>query len=100
MIIYSITFAIDSSIEKDWVEYMNASHIPTLMDCGYFTAFQHTRIIPEQGLDLAFNIQLTCKNTAMLEQYIGEQKESHDLELHQKYSGKFASFFTKLEVLI
>ncbi|MFT6746131.1 MAG: hypothetical protein ACJAZ2_000469, partial [Glaciecola sp.] len=35
-----------------------------------------------------------------LEQYIGEQKESHDLELHQKYSGKFASFFTKLEVLI
>ena len=97
MIIYSITFAIDESIEKDWVQHMKFTHIPALMSSGHFTEFQHTRIIPEQGLDLAFNIQLTCKNIETLTRYINEKKEKDDMELQQKYNGKFASFFTKLE---
>ena len=97
MIIYSITFAIDESIEKDWVQYMKSIYIPILMNRGYFTEFQHTRIIPEQGLDLAFNIQLTCESTETLTRYINEKKEKDDMKLQQKYNGKFASFFTKLE---
>jgi len=97
MIIYSITFAIDESIEKDWIQYMKSTHIPALMSGGYFTEFQHTKIIPEQGLDLAFNIQLTCQNIDILTLYLNEKKDIDEKELHQKYSGKFASFFTKLE---
>ncbi|MFT6716245.1 MAG: hypothetical protein ACJA0Q_000880 [Saprospiraceae bacterium] len=99
MIIYSITFAIETSIEKEWIEYMKSNHIPQLMASGYFTEFQHTKIIPEQGMDLAFNIQLTCESIDILEQYLIEKKENIEQELHQKYSGKFASFYTKLEKL-
>ena len=99
MIVYSVTYAIDSSVEKDWIEHMSNSHIPSLMASGYFSEFQHTKIIQEQGLDLAFNVQLTCKNIATLDKYLDEKKDSHELELHQKFHGKFASFFTKLEIL-
>lgn len=99
MIIYSITFAIDNSIENEWIEHMSSTHIPKLMSSGYFLDYQHTKILPEQGLDLAFNIQLSCKNITMLERYLAEQKNNDESELNQKYQGKFASFFTKLEKL-
>jgi hypothetical protein len=99
MIIYSVTFAIEPSIENDWEAYMKSHHIPRLMNSSYFSDFQHTKIIPEQGLDLAFNIQLSCKDLTTLNKYISEEKELHELPLHEKFNGKFASFFTKLEKL-
>jgi len=99
LIIYSITYAIDTTIENEWIEYMHSTHIPLIMNTGCFSSFQHTRIIPEQGHDLAFNIQFSCANLNNLDNYLDEKKESDESELNQKYQGKFASFFTKLEKL-
>jgi hypothetical protein len=97
LIIYSITYAIDASIEKEWIEYMKSTHIPLLINTGFFSSFQHTRIVPEQGLDLAFNIQFSCRDLSTLNKYIDDKKENCESQLNQKFQGKFASFFTKLE---
>ena len=99
MIIYSITFAIDSKIEEEWILFMKSLYIPSLMNSGFFTQYQHTKIISEANEDLAFNIQLSCSSHEVLHSFVRDEKENLELILQQKYSGKFATFSTTLEKL-
>lgn len=99
MMVYSVTFAIEESIEIEWLKEINQYFIPTLMKSGFFSDFQHTKIIPEQGLDLAYNLQFKCENQLTLDHYITQIKQTHERALQEKFPGKFASFYTKLELL-
>lgn len=99
MIIYSITYAIEASLEQEWELYMKDSFIPSLMNCGYFKSYQHTKILPEEGEDLAFNLQLSCSDLKVLNNYLEKEKPLHDMVLNSKYGGKFACFQTKLKKL-
>ena len=66
MIIYSITTAIEASIEEKWVDFMKLTQIPSIMSTGLFVDFRFVRIIPSQGVDLSYNLQLRCKGYAEL----------------------------------
>ena len=100
MIIYSITYALGSSYELDWLAFMKVDQIAIMMDSGYFEDFTFTRVLPQEGVDTAYNVQYHCFNYEKLELFISNAQADIDAVLLQKYSGKIAMFHTKLEVLL
>ena len=99
MIIYSVTYALDDSIEQNWVNFMKSVFLPEMMNSGYFEDYTFTRIVPQEGMDTAYNIQYQCFNNEKLELFLSKEKDSIDSSMVNQFSGKFASFFTKLEVI-
>lgn len=97
MIIYSVTYAIEDQLEFEWVNFMKDSFIPNVMDSGYFEEYIFTKVLAQEGTDTAYNIQYQCFNHEKLNLFIANVQQELDAMMHQKYNGRFASFFTKLE---
>ncbi len=99
MIIYSLTFAVEESHEQDWLQHMKSDYISKAMNSGYFSEYRFTRILPEQDLDIAYNIQFRCANKGILDEYLASHAQLVEKDVHQKFAGKFGTFFTLLEIL-
>lgn len=100
MIIYSITTALDPTVEHQWVEFMKESQIPAIMATEKFTDFRFVRVIPTEQIDASYNLQLRCKDIETLNNY----KAFHEGEMlnneAKKFQGKLAFFQSTLEHLI
>tara|TARA_Y100000766_G_scaffold271053_1_gene269518 strand:- start:213 stop:527 length:315 start_codon:yes stop_codon:yes gene_type:complete len=97
MIIYSITTAIEDSIEKKWLDFMQKTQIPSIMNTGLFIDFRFVRIIPSQGVDLSYNLQLRCKGYAELNRYRSENEPKMERLIKQNFEGKYATFQSVLD---
>ncbi len=97
MIIYSITTALEESIEEKWVEFMKNDHIPLIMKTGLFKDFRFVRVIPGQGVDISYNLQLRCSGHPELNQYRGMHEKMLESIIQKHFEGKYASFQSVLE---
>ena len=97
MIIYSVTTALEEAIEDQWVEFMKTSHISLIMETGCFKDYRFVRVIPGQGVDISYNLQLRCESHAQLTEF----RSKHELMLEKivqlNFEGKYASFQSVLE---
>ncbi len=100
MIIYNVTVNIDQTVQKEWLDWMNATHIPAVLNTGLFTAAKLTRVLVEEQMGgLTYSIQYTCENKAKLEQYNANFAPALQKEHSNKFEGKFVAFRTILEVV-
>ena len=97
MIIYSVTTAMDESIEEKWVEFMNTSHIALIMETGCFKDYRFVRVIPGQGVDISYNLQLRCESHAKLTEYRSKHEQMLENIVQLNFEGKYASFQSVLE---
>lgn len=97
MFIYSITTAIDQSIEQEWVNHIQSHIIPQILKTGLIEDYRFIRVIPSPGVDLSYNLQLRCENRAALNQYIAFHEQEIYKEEKLKFEGKLASFQNVLE---
>jgi hypothetical protein len=97
MIIYSITTAIDASIEKKWVKFMQETQIPLLMKTDLFIDYRLVRIIVSHGVDISYNLQLRCKGYDELNIFRAKNEPEMESLTKQNFEGKYASFQSVLD---
>ena len=97
MIIYSITTAMEESIENQWVEFMKASHISLIMETGCFKDYRFVRIISGEGQDVSYNLQLRCHSYAQLTDFRSKHELVLEKIIQSNFQGKYAAFQSVLE---
>lgn len=98
MIVYSVTVAIDDSVEQDWIQWMKEVHIPDVMNTGMFVDFRFCKVFPHQPEDpISYNITYRCKDMETYEAYQRDHAPALQEDHTKRYSGKFAAFRTILE---
>ena len=101
MIIYNVTVNIEDDIHTDWLTWMKTSHIPDVMNTGYFLEHKICKVISTQEDETGhtYAIQYTCNAMKDLDEY----QEKHAARLQEehvnRYQGKFVAFRTLLEVV-
>ncbi len=101
MIVYSVTVNVDQEIHEDWLTWMKAKHIPDVMATGSFIDHRMTKVLTTQQDETGhtYNIQYTCENMDVLDNYQQEHAPGLQKEHTEKYEGKFVAFRTLLEVV-
>ncbi|MFT4898507.1 MAG: hypothetical protein ACI9U0_000290 [Flavobacteriales bacterium] len=97
MITLSITTAVDESIENDWLDYMKTDHISLLMKTELFKDFRLVRIIPGQGVDLSYNLQLRLEGHKELNEFRSQHEATFVNLEGKRFGGKYAVFHSVLE---
>jgi hypothetical protein len=98
MIVYSVTVAIEDSIEQDWVTWMKDVHIPEVMATGKFIDFRFCRVFPHHEDDnKSYNISYRCKDMDTYLAYQENESKALQEDHTKRYEGKFAAFRTILE---
>ena len=99
MILYNVTSSIEPGVADEWLEYMRTTHMPEVMETGFFIKSQLCRLLNEEENGITYAAQYYCLNVEQLDEYqrVCAPALRADLEAH--FAGKYVSFRTVLEVV-
>lgn len=99
MIIYNVSVSIDKEIEQDWYHWMIETHIPDVVDTGYFLhaeIFQQLEPLGEEGRS-AYQIRYTSPSQEHLNNYQRDAAPRLQADHTQRYQGRFSASRTILQ---
>ena len=100
MYIYNVTINIDSSVETEWLQWMQEKHIPEMLETGKFIEAKMCQVMVEEDMGgITYSIQYTTDSKETLDQYYEEDAARMRQEGQQLFPNKFVAFRTELNVL-
>lgn len=99
MILYNVTSSLDPEIEDQWVAYMRDTHMPEVMETGFFLKSQLCRLLNEEDNGITYAAQYYCVSLEQLEEYQQVAAPALRADMEKHFAGRYASFRTMLEVL-
>ncbi len=100
MIIYSVTISVEESIESEWKEWMQKTHIPQVLNTGKFISCRFSKLIShkEEGHQ-NYSAQYSCHSPEELEDYKENFSKNLQQDLLEKFADKIQTFRTELEII-
>ncbi len=99
MILYNVTVNIDDDVEQDWIGWMKETHIPEVMETGFFMDYRMMKML-SQGQDdtgSTYAIQYMAESLGHLETYLDTVAPKIQKKSIIRYGTKMAAFRTVLE---
>ena len=99
MILYNVTSSIEPTAADEWLEYMRSTHIPEVMETGFFIKSQLCRLLNEEEGGVTYATQYYCLSVEQLEEYQRLCAPALRADMEKHFAGKYVSFRTVLEVV-
>lgn len=99
MILYNVTVNIDSDVEQDWIDWMKTTHIPEVLETGFFTGHKMMKMLSEAQDETGktYAIQYSLENLDQLETYLNTVAPKLQKASIIRYGTKMAAFRSVLE---
>jgi hypothetical protein len=89
MIIYSVTIAIQASIESEWVNWMNKVHVPDVLRTGCFLQSHFYKVLASEDDELTYVLQYRCRSLDEYHRYRDNFAPALQKEHSDRFSGRF-----------
>ena len=100
MILYNVTVKVEHSVHDDWLEWMQAVHIPDVLATGLFTEYKLCRLLGVDESDgTTYAVQYFCPGMPAFQQYQQQHAARLQKEHSDRYKDKYVAFRTLMEVL-
>jgi uncharacterized protein DUF4286 len=99
MVVYNITTKIDPQIEKDWIDWQKNENIPQVLATGIFTEYKFFRLLEEDEESPTYVIQYFASSIDHYRKYIDEFATLFSERSFVKWSNRFISFQTVMEIV-
>jgi hypothetical protein len=99
MILYNVTSSIEPAAAEDWLDYMRSTHMPEVMETGFFIKSQLCRLLNEEEGGITYAAQYYCLSLEQLEEYQAICAPALRADMEKHFAGKYVSFRTVLEVV-
>ena len=98
MIVYNVTSNIDTSVETQWLKWMQEKHIPELLATGKFTSARLVKVLVEEEMGgVTYAVQYTTDSKETLQRYYNEDAPKLRAEALALFGDKVLAFRTELE---
>tara|TARA_B100000900_G_scaffold324025_1_gene283630 strand:- start:962 stop:1267 length:306 start_codon:yes stop_codon:yes gene_type:complete len=99
MLIYNITFNVETQIESEWLEWMKKVCIVEILKTKYFNEHRIFRLINEHPdtSGTTYAVQFTAMNITDVQKYLTNQGAVLQNKLIAKFGQKVLLFMTLLE---
>ena len=99
MVLYNVTVNIDEDVEQDWIEWMKETHIPEVMETGYFIEYRMMKMLTESQDETGrtYAIQYLADTLTHVETYLENAAPKLQKKAIIRYGTKMAAFRTVLE---
>ena len=100
MHIYNITTNVDESIHKEWLAWMEGTHIPDILATGNFYKALMTEVMVKEELGgITYSVQFTCESKEKLEKYLLKDDQKMQGEMIRLFGNKFGTFTTVMKII-
>ncbi len=99
MYIYNVTTNRASSIEKEWLRWMQEKHIPEVLATGKFSEAKMSQVMVDEEEGVTYSIQYTTDSKETLDRYYIEDAPELRQEGIELFGDKLLAFRTELKVI-
>lgn len=100
MYIYNVTINVDESIHKEWIHWMQDTHIPHVLATGKFTKALMSEVLVNEDMGgITYSIQFTCQSRETLMSYYQQDAPKLRAEVQSKFGDKFGAFRTEMKIV-
>lgn len=100
MIIYNVTSCIDINIHNQWLDWMQKTHIPAMLNTGKFFNARMVKVLNDDGPDsVTYSVQYYTNSKMMLERYYTEDAPRLRQEVMALFADRVLQFRTELEII-
>lgn len=100
MIIYNVTVKIEPESEELWINWMTDVHIPDVMNTGYFSHYQISRLLHQDDTDgITYVVQYHCPDITTLNTYFRDAAPALQTAHSKRFKDKYVAFRTIMQVL-
>lgn len=98
MLLYNVTFGIDKAIETEWIVWMKANYLSSLMTTGLFIEYKIYKVLShDDDTSVSYSVQCFAKSIEDVLKYLHEFAPQLT-ELHrEKFKDRHVAFNTLLE---
>lgn len=99
MVLYNVTVNIDEDVEQDWILWMKETHIPEVMETGYFLENRMMKMLSQSPDETGktYAIQYMAESLSHIETYLEKAAPKLQKQGIIRYGTKMAAFRTVLE---
>ncbi len=100
MIIYNVTVKINQALEQEWLNWMRTTHIPDVLNTGYFVDHKVCKIIHDDGDGgVTYAFQYFCKSMTSFQEYQANHAKALQKDHSDRYKNQYVAFRTLMEVI-
>lgn len=100
MYIYNITTNVDESIHKEWLDWMEGTHIPDVLATGnFYKALMTEVMVKEEMGGITYSVQFTSKSREKLEKHLLHEDQKMQDEVMRLFGNKFGTFTTVMKIV-
>ena len=100
MYIYNVTINIDSSVETEWLQWMQEKHIPEMLETGKFIEAKMCQVMVEEDMGgQTYSIQYRSYSREALDAYYREDAEQLRQDGASRFGDKSLAFRTELQII-
>ena len=97
MILYNVTLILEEAIANDWLDWMQAVHIPAVMKTEKFVSYRLLKVLDSPNEGVTYCTQYVADSEENYHQYLAEFAPALQQELNAKFANKFVAYRTLME---
>ncbi len=100
MILYNVTVKIDHESHKHWLDWMNNSHIPEVMQTGCFSEYRFCKLLDTDESDgFTYAVQYLANDINAISTYQQHFAPALQADYKKKFDGHYVVFRSLLEII-
>lgn len=99
MILYSVTIAVESGTETEWLAWMREVHIPEVLGTGCFETCRIHKVLEPVGDEAVYQLHYRCRSLADYERYCEQFAPALQKDHTDRFAGRFRASRQILEEL-
>ncbi|MET4082457.1 hypothetical protein ABIB40_002415 [Pedobacter sp. UYP30] len=99
MLLYNVTLILEESIANEWLDWMQKTHIPAVMDTEKFLSHRLLRVVDSPNEGVTYCTQYVAESDEKYKEYLAEFAPALQHELDTKFANKFVAYRTVMEIV-
>jgi hypothetical protein len=100
MICYNITIKIDPKIEREWIQWQRAEHIPDIMTTALFSEYRIFKLLEQDETEgITYVVQYFSSSIENYKKYIQQFAPLLREKAFAKWGDRFVAFRTVMEAV-
>lgn len=98
MIIYNTTFKVDLKMRDEWLQWMQQTQVPEILNTGLFHSFRLCHLLEQDESDgYAYTLQFYSDSMENYNTFINEQEAGFQQRMYNIFGDKVLFFSTLME---
>lgn len=97
MLLYNVTLIIEDAVADKWLQWMQETHIPQVMQTGMFVSSRLLKVVDSPNEGVTYCAQYVSENMENYDRYQDEFAPALQADLNERFANQFVAFRTLME---